>query len=357
MSSVDIAGVVVVIPSLNPNDRLIELIKALTKSGFSRIIVVDDGSSSESKHFFDSVRQNSCTVVLTHQENFGKGMAIKTALKYITENMHDSYGVVTADADGQHCVDDIVKCAYALYENKNKLIMGCRAFDDKAIPIRSRLGNKLTSRMIKWLCGISLSDTQTGLRGIPYCHISAFMRVKGERFEYEMNMLLEAKSLGIKLVEIPIKTIYIDENRTSHFNPLKDSLKIYSIFFKFIASSLSSAIVDVSLFTVMTLLLKPVLPDMYILAATVIARVVSSVVNYIINHKTVFKAREGNIKSVIRYYLLCAVQMLCSAALVYCGVSILMINETISKLIVDIALFLISFYIQREWVFKNSENE
>ncbi|MGL4372836.1 MAG: GtrA family protein, partial [Turicibacter sp.] len=172
-----------------------------------------------------------------------------------------------------------------------------------------------------------------------------------ERFEYEMNMLIECKQHEIMIQEVPIETIYLEDNKSSHFNPLLDSLKIYSVFLKFIFSSLSSFIIDISLYTMFIYMLKDIIPMHYILTATIVARIISSVFNFYINRTTVFKSKENQSNTLFKYYFLCFIQMMISGY----GVAILYqnsgLNEITLKLIVDAILFLLSFQIQREWVF------
>lgn len=345
-------NIAVIVPSLNPDEKLCKLTLALKVAGFTNIILVDDGSDKLTHKYFDeSVKISNC-ILLRHKVNMGKGRALKTAFKHILDNNKNLVGAVTVDADGQHSVEDTVSCAKALLNNNNCLVMGCRNFLTKDIPARSRIGNVLTCKTIKLLCGISLSDTQTGLRGIPVSYMQDFIEIKGERFEYEMNMLIYAKQNNIPFFEVPIKTIYIEENKTSHFNPLKDSFLIYAVFLKFVFSSMTSALVDILVFSLFINIFENISPQFYIYISTILARVISSTVNFIINKKTVFGDKSRDKHTILRYYLLCVVQLSISAILVHAIFSILKINETIIKLIVDTILFFISFNIQREWVFK-----
>lgn len=347
--------IAIIIPSLNPDEKLCNLVVALRKAGFSTIILVNDGSDLSTCHFFNQAVQTSGCILLNHTVNQGKGRALKTAFEYILTQCPQIKGAVTVDADGQHSVKDTVACANALCAHPDSLIMGCRQFSEKHIPARSRMGNKFTCKVIKLLCGISLSDTQTGLRGISLTYMQKFIEIKGERFEYEMNMLLAAKENNIPFYEVPIQTIYIDENKTSHFNPLKDSLRIYAVFGKFLLSSLSSSVVDIVLFSLLVILLKSILPNTYIILATAGARIVSSIVNFLINKNTVFHDGSNKIQTVIKYFSLCIIQLALSAFSVNLLFALLSINESVIKIMVDTILFILSFYIQREWVFRKEK--
>lgn len=347
-------NVVILIPSLNPDHKLIGVIESLREMGFLHIVCVDDGSKQEAKQYFDKAREEMGCDILIHCTNLGKGRALKTGFNYIYNTFQDCIGVVTVDGDGQHSAKDTLKCAEAMSETQNQIIMGCRNFAKEQIPFRSRFGNILTSKLMSILCGIGLSDTQTGLRGIPMQFLREFVRIPGERFEYEMNMILSAKEQQIEMREVAIETIYIEDNSSSHFNPVVDSFKIYAQFGKFIFSSLSSFVVDIILFSLLIHLFKVFEPFVisYIALSTAGARVFSAIYNYLINRNKVFKSQAFVKKSLIRYACLAIVQCMVSAAAVSLLFQLIGLNETMIKIIVDTCLFIFSFQIQREWVFK-----
>lgn len=348
--------VVIVIPSLNPDEKLISLVQNLRKAGFVYILLVNDGSRADCTHYFETaVREYGCRLY-THSVNLGKGRALKSAFNLILNEYPQCIGAVTVDSDGQHTMEDTLAVAKALVEHPDSLIMGCRNFKEEGIPKKNQLGNICTVYAVRLFCGIRVSDTQTGLRGISVPFMRRMMTVKGERFEYELNMLIEAKESGVPLFEVPIHTIYIENNKTSHFNPLLDSIRIYSVFLKFILSSLSSFVVDILLFSLFTVLLRQVLPGYHIVIATVGARVVSSLFNFVINKHNVFKNTAPSAYVLLKYIVLCVVQVSLSAGLVWTVFQLLRWNETLIKVIVDFILFLFSFQIQREWVFKEKKN-
>ncbi len=293
-------------------------------------------------------------MVLTHCVNLGKGRGLKTGLNYIYTEYPECIGVVTVDGDGQHSAEDTLRVAEAMERNPGSLIMGCRNFEKENVPARSRFGNVTTSRVLKLLCGIALSDTQTGLRGIPRSVIPGYVTVSGERFEYELNMILDSKENDIPIVEVEIETIYLEDNASSHFNPLLDSIRIYSLFVKFLVVSLSSSVIDLLLFSIFCFMCKKLVPEFgyYIVASTVAARILSAIYNYSLNKNKVFKNRDGVSKSAVRYVILAVVNMAASAALVYLFFDMLHFNETLIKVVVDTVIFFLGFQIQREWVFK-----
>lgn len=223
--------VVPIIPALNPDMKLVKSVDELIANGFRKIIIVNDGSENNS--IFDEVAKNKECVVLTHEINKGKGCALKTAFKYYKENLMDKYdGVITLDADGQHGISDVINISNVLVDNK-LFVLGTRLFNTKETPLRNKMGNRITSFVFEKLYGVYLKDTQTGLRAIPNHLIDLHINTYGERFEYEINALIDLVKSYEKILQIDIKTVYLeDSNKHSHFNPLKDSYKIYKILFK-----------------------------------------------------------------------------------------------------------------------------
>ncbi|MCM1174535.1 MAG: bifunctional glycosyltransferase family 2/GtrA family protein [Blautia sp.] len=346
----------VIIPAYEPDEKMLRLIKRLKDAGIVHIIVVDDGSGSGYQALFAQAAAVEGCEVLHHAVNLGKGRALKTAFNACLLRFPELCGCVTADSDGQHTPHDILACMRKLWENPDALVLGCRNFDGTDVPARSSFGNKCTRKVFRYLVGLSVSDTQTGLRAIPAPFMKALMNVKGERFEYETNMLIETKNLEIPILEVPVETIYLEENKTSHFNPIKDSIRIYMIFGKFLFSSLSSSVLDLLLFSLFCRILQTApgflggLP--YIVGATVLARILSAVYNFLLNYKVVFKSSAGIAATAVKYCALAVCQMLCSAFLVNELFRLSGGYEVAVKIPVDVFLFFVSFVIQREFVYK-----
>lgn len=344
----------VIIPAYEPDHKLIALLEHLKESGFENVIVVDDGSEGEGYQTLFRQAQEMGAVVLHHAVNQGKGRALKTAFHYCLFYFPDALGCVTIDSDGQHALKDMTACMEALAQSPESLILGVRDFNQAGVPARSAFGNKVTSRVMKLLAGLSVSDTQTGLRAIPAAFMKELLFEKGERFEFETNMLLAAKESGRNIVEVPIETIYLEENKSSHFHPIKDSFKIYVIFFKFIVSSLSSSVVDLVLFSLFLILLeeRSFGRFSYIMMATIMARILSAGYNFIINYKVVFKSRNKAGWAALKYACLAVFIMFASGFLVERLYGIFHFPEVLIKVPVDVLLFLVSFWIQREFVYK-----
>lgn len=347
--------IAVIIPSYEPDERLILLIRSLQPQ-CSNIVVVNDGSGPQFDQIFMELQKGGVTI-LSHAVNQGKGRALKTAFNYCLLQDPDLVGCVTADSDGQHLPEDIVHCGEVLSRHPDSLVLGCRDFDDVSVPQKSRYGNKITRTLFRYLCGLKITDTQTGLRGIPAQFMRALLVVPGERFEFETNMLIASKDHCL-IKEIKIKTIYDSpKNHATHFDPIKDSIRIYRIlgkmFLHFFISSLSSSIVDLSLFAILCALLRE--QSGYILIATALARIVSASYNYIVNYHIVFSSKAQHRKSTVKYIVLAIIQGTLSAVLVSGMVALVGAKfEVPSKILVDILLFIISFYIQREFIFNKS---
>ncbi len=341
----------IIVPTLNPNTELLDDFLEKLKKEFKNILVYDDGCREEYKDYFKKLEKKKI-VVLHHYINLGKGRAMKDAFNYILNEYPDIKGVVTADSDGQHSVEDCIACAKKVLERPDALILGCRNFDESHVPKRNRFGNKTTRNVLKLFVGISVTDTQTGLRGLSREVMMKMMTSQGDRFEYETNQLIDTIDKEIPIVEIPIKTIYVNGNTESHFNPIKDSIAIYKIFIKYIVASLSSFVIDIVLFALFN---KIILGDYHIIFATIFARVISSLINYLFNARMVFK--KQNKSSIYKYFLLVVIQMLVSAFTVNYLFTLLPINTVVIKLIVDIIIFIVNFVIQREFIFIRGKNE
>ena len=345
-------NVTAVVPSLNPDEKFLRVVQGLVESGFDSIILVDDGSREENKVWFQRAMEYPQCTLLVHEVNKGKGRALKTAMAHFLSLDNGHVGIVTLDGDGQHAMPDVVNCAKALEEHTDSLVLGVRNFSGDDVPTRSRMGNNITAGVFRLLCGIPITDTQTGLRGISKEFCAYLLDVKGERFEFETNMLLETRRADVKIFEVPIETLYLEENKSSHFRPFHDSLSIYWLIVKYLSSSILSFLLDYGLFVLLFGLLESVLGAWWGTAVSkTAARVVSSLFNYAVNRKVVFRSREGVRKSMFRYYVLCAGQLICSVAGVYL-LSLTGCPEQIAAIPVDLILFMLSFRIQRVWVFR-----
>jgi glycosyltransferase involved in cell wall biosynthesis len=341
-------GAVVLIPAWNPTEDLCSFVAELFGVGFSVVVVVDDGSDSSCQEVFDSLA-GAGVHVLRHAVNLGKGRALKTGLNFVLDRFPDSSGVVTADADGQHRVEDVVRVAEALEISPRRMVLGCRQFGG-AVPLRSRFGNVVTRWVFRFVTGKRVSDTQTGLRGFPVALLPELMGLPGERYEYEMTVLGHLCRNGSAVVEVPIATVYLDGNQSSHFDPIRDSMRIYFVLLRFYASSLMAAGIDFAGFSVAFALTHDVLTSF------VVGRL-SSLANYLLNKRYVFHSDTSIGGSLGRYYLLVVAIATVSYGAIRGLAGYFGWNVFAAKVVVETLLSLASFAVQRTFVFPVREED
>lgn len=358
----DLSKISVVLPSLDPDEKLVAVIDGLLEYGFTDIILVNDGSKPENLHYFESAAARHPEIQLLHHPvNRGKGAALKTAFSWFLEHRPDSLGVVTVDGDNQHHPEDTRACALQMLQS-GKVVLGCRDFSLPHVPKRSRYGNHITSWVFKVFCGMTLSDTQTGLRAIPATALPVLNAVYGDRFEYETNMLLALKEQAIAYEEVKIRTVYIEENKSSHFRAFRDSWRIYKLilahFFRYTASAMISSVLELALFWLFNLLLRGCsLGSWLSLATTGPSRVISSVANFHMNKSLVFRSSAPMGRAMLRYYLLAAAQLAVQVAMEEGSFFLLHVSEcqtglrTVLHVAIMILLYFASYVIQQRWVF------
>ena len=376
----ELSKVSIILPSYKPDDKMVSAVIDLRAAGFEDIVVVDDGGGEEYNCYFDKVREMGGCTVLVHPQNRGKGAALKTALCWYLENRPGGLGVITVDGDGQHRPEDVKACAERLVEKK-EVVLGVRDFTQPDVPPRSAFGNKISCGVFRVLVGMKISDTQTGLRAIPTEYIEGMCHVDGDRYEYETNVLLHMKKNKIPYGEVKIKTVYIDDNESSHFRPVRDSIRIYSLIFKylftstfflFFASAMLCYVIDWALFTGFNVTLSMIFEGLAVTSCSYAgARIISSLLNFYLNRR-IFNKGSAVLSSMVKYYLLVAFNLLVGSLCVYFiskgllqidaveafaeGVS----SETASsvvescvKLPVDVIMYIFNYTIQKRFVFKN----
>ncbi|GHS98459.1 dolichyl-phosphate mannose synthase [Bacteroidia bacterium] len=331
---------VLLIPAYNPDLRLIELLKQVE---FEHKVIVNDGSKEECTPVFTECRLSGCDLI-SYSINRGKGYALKMGMQHILSKYPDE-SIVTADADGQHLPVDILRVGNCTAET-NDFVLGVRDFSEPGVPPKSKTGNTVSSWLFKLMTGKTCRDTQTGLRGIPSRLINKCLSIGGDRFDYEMNMLMTlADSEEIK--QVKIETVYIDENKTTSYRPVVDSLRIARVFLKYTLSSVMSFLIDYVLFLVIHFLSSG-----NILLSTIFARLCSGVFNFNMNARFVFE-NKADIIHLIKYAVLFICQMLASWLLVSLLDGTHLIPVAITKPVVDGSLFFISFLIQKRVIFVN----
>jgi putative flippase GtrA len=338
-------SVAVLIPAFQPPPSLTALAQALSPApNVGAIVIVDDGSGEPFRARFEEVARLAKVVVLTHAQNRGKGAALKTGLAHVAASMPNAAGVVTADADGQHAPADVLAVAERMAAS-GVLHLGVRSVGREA-PLRSRFGNALTRDVLRLVTGLRLRDTQTGLRGIPLASVPALLRLPDDGYDYEMDMLVSCARNGWAVREVPIETIYIDGNRSSHFNPVLDSLRIYYVLLRYLISSLLAALVDNVLFVIAFGTTSS------LLGAQIVGRIGGVSVNFWLNRNQVFHSHEPGGKALAKYLALVVASGTLSywliRGLVATGSSVLL-----SKIAAESLLFFLNFALQRTLIFKS----
>jgi putative flippase GtrA len=340
----------VLIPAYRPTEALRGLVADLAARGFERILVVDDGSGPSCAALFHSLLHYPQVTLLRHESNRGKGEALKTGLQHLLESHPEAGGAVTADADGQHLPEDIERVARRLAEcDGATLVLGTRRFSS-AVPLRSRFGNAVTAAAMRWIAGLRLTDTQTGLRGIPRSLALRLVETETGGYEFELDMLLMAKHAGFSIAEVPIATVYLDGNRSSHFHPLRDSMRIYFVLLRFTLVSLATAAIDNTVFRLM-LALMPSWPE-----AQLAARAAALAFQYPAARRAVFHSGQPHKRNLPRFLAVAAGHALLSYAAIHWLAQSQGLALLPAKLAVETALFPLNFLLQRDWVFTASRS-
>ena len=360
---------IVLIPAYEPGQSLLELLRDLSDCSFDHngdrdhdsshnlsgshahdtsIIVVDDGSGPDYATIFDEAR--SFATVLTHKENRGKGAALKTGLSYIEKSSGEKHFdpdavIVTMDADGQHRTEDAMKICAVARTHPDALVLGGRRFTGK-IPLRSRFGNAMTRLVYRLSTGLKVYDTQTGLRAFHQDLLPRMLGIPGERYEYEMNVLLELAGARTPIIEEEIETIYLDNNSSSHFDTVRDSWRVYREILRFSASSFAGFLIDYAMYSAL------ILATGSLRLSNIAARVVSASVNYTLNRKFVFRSSSGILSSALSYFLLAAAILAGNTLVLEYLVGSLGIGRMFAKILTELLFFAISWSVQRSFIFK-----
>ena len=339
---------VVLIPAYKPGPDFPGLISDLVRLGVERICVVDDGSGVWFRARFDETAQHPQVQIVRHAINLGKGAALKAGINAILCDFPDVSVVVTADADGQHAPEDIIAVAQKACENPGALVLGSRVFAED-VPLRSKLGNNATKIVLRIVAGQKLSDTQTGLRAIPAHLLPDLLKVPSQGYEFELDMLLLSRNRRLRILEQPIRTIYLHGNASSHFNPLLDSMRIYFVLLRFAMISMCTAVLDNLLFSVV-----------YAYTGSkglsqIVGRLGAMAFNFTSVKRMVFNSRGRLLREFLQYAALVAVSGTVSYLLIVLFTSRFGIGVLKAKLLAEGMLFLANFLVQRDIIFTGDE--
>ena len=339
---------VAVVPSYEPDNYLASTVGQLMDNGLE-VVVIDDGSGEAYASFFDALPDT--VHVISYPVNRGKGHALKQGFAYLYERYGCDCTVVTVDSDGQHRIPDVLAVLERAEATPDRLILGSR-YLEKSAPLRSRFGNGVTRAVYRLVAGVGVHDTQTGLRAFDGGLLEGMLDIPGERYEYEMNVLLTCPRRHVKIDEVRIDAVYLDNNSRSHFRALADSFKIYKNIFKFAASSFIGFLMDLAVYSLL-LLLQPTLGETVgLVVANVGARLVSATVNYTLNRRYVFHSRGSVIKSAAGYALLAVGILVGNTLVLSLLVNVCRITPVIAKLLTEIVFFFLSWLIQKLYIFR-----
>ena len=339
----------VLIPAYQPDARLPRLILELHRADPStKIVVVDDGSGQKFSDIFEASATAGAHVI-SYEHNRGKGYALREGFTWIRDVAGDSQEcVVTADADGQHTLNDIFRVGRTCTDT-GKSVLGVREFVGH-VPARSRIGNTATSALFWLATGWKLKDTQTGLRAFPVALLPELLEVQGNRYEYELRVLLHLAKFRHPVTQIPIETIYEAGNPTSHFRPLQDSARIWAPLLKFAASSGVATIIDY----VLVLVLNALTGALFF--PVIAARLVSASVNFAMNRR-VFEATGVPLRrSALRYAAL-AVAVIAGSYTMLAVLTGIGMPLWIAKIIADTTMYLVSYSAQSRYVFAPAQDQ
>ncbi len=337
---------VALIPAYNPDRQLLQVVEALADSGeFEQIVVVNDGSRRDCERIFEEARAVESVTVLEHAVNLGKGAALKTGLNHVCCRYDQTTGIVTADADGQHLPADIIDVAAQLATHPQDLIIGARRFQGD-VPLRSRFGNGLTKFVFRTVIGCNLLDTQSGLRGIPLAFAKQLLRLNSAGYDFELDMLIQARNHCVPVRQLPIATVYEDGNKSSHFNPLRDSLMIYLVFLRFMFASMVTAVVGLTAYHVAHRLTAS------LLVSEIALCVVGVVVNFLLCREVVFRSRRRLLPTFAKFLgLVCAVGVV-SYFITWGLTELLPIGVIAARIVAALVLYLANFAVQRDFIFQ-----
>lgn len=339
------------IPIYEPNEKVVPFLKNFKKDDFDLFLVVNDGSDKERfDSIYEQIKKETVFDVIGYEVNQGKGHALKCGIQHLLELDNDLDFIITADGDGQHTYKDILNVRDNAESTPNTLILGSRNFYQEGLPRNSRVGNKFSSKYFKISTGKKVKDTQTGLRAIPKDLYHLSLTTKGERYDYEMNFLMDA-ARNYPYKEVDIETIYENQkNETSHFRPFVDSVKIYKTPLLYILISLLSFGIDIGLFHLFSTCVFTSNSEQQVFLSSITARVISGIFNFLMFHFVVFQSRDDIGKKAIKYWILWTINLGLSSGLTY-AFKKLPAHLTFIKFIIDTFLAIINYIINLSVIF------
>ncbi len=346
----------VIIPAYKPGDDLVRLLSELKNNGFKRIIVVDDGNGASKADFFRNIEEQYGAVILHHDINLGMGRSLKTAFNHALFNYKDIVGCVISDCNGSYNVSDICKCAGMLSDNPESLIITNRQKENSDITFVGKLKNKFFTYSYKFLFGLTVNDPQSILKAVPAKYMKKLLKVNGEGYPFDTNILVYTKNYHIDVIEMECDTVYSMRKNPEKYRTLRESFFIYVNFVTYMLISIWATIVDIVLFTLLCSILERFNSlksfQVYIYLSTIIARIISATMSFNFNHRFVFKKKHRQKETFQRFFLVAGCQMLVSAILVSTIHRYVGGEEVLIKIPTDFVLFFVAYQFNRKFVFR-----
>jgi len=343
-----------IIPAYNPDEKLLAVVKNIKQKSNNKIFLIDDGSNDDAQYIFQELQttQYNNLIFMQHAVNLGKGAALKTVFNKILTEYIRIEGVVTLDSDGQHSIADVLRILDELKKDDKAFVLGYRTFSDN-VPLKSYVGNNISRLIYKLALGRSFKDTQTGLRGLSKDFMQKCLLIKSNRFEFETEQLQLSTNQknNVNIIEIPIETIYIENNKATSFRPLVDSFRIYFVLLRYGLASILTAVVDFIVFLIAFQF------GSGIFLANILARTASIGVQFTLLNKLVFNANPKLIAFILFVSYVYIVGVFSTVVQIK-AVEVFSVPVISAKLIVETTLFFINFAFLRLYVFttKNDGN-
>lgn len=344
-------NILIIIPAYNPPTELFEALLNKLEGAFKNVLIVNDGSDESYNKFFKKIEKKYH--VLKHEYNLGKGKAIKTAYSFAKDNYPETLAYVVIDCDNQHDVEDMIKCCKTAIEHPDSLVIGVRDFTLENVPFKSKAGNNITKTMFKWLFNKDIADTQTGLRAISPKIVDKLLNIPGDRFNYELKCLITCCEENIPIIEVPIKTIYINHNESSKFNPFKDSLIIYKEFINYYIKLFIPYLISLLIFLITFYFWNSNNDLKAILLVNIVSGIIGIILNILLNYRNIYKHNTLGNNAV--YILKKLLKILIGGFFIYICYNLLTMNLLLSKILIDIILTIIVYIIFRNVGFKDEK--
>lgn len=324
---------VILIPVYNPRERIINYVKKLKEKNYD-VIVINDGSDENYHAVFERMVYDCKIINYPHFK--GKGYALKKGYQYVKEHLKDKKGILILE--NEYDLNLIDQMSQSITEDASKFYFV------------HHQGKKILSQLFSLIYNQKFINVDSELFGFSTSYLDEMLEV--DENCYEVQALIDQVQNQHDIEEIKVKKLsqeaFHQKNKTSQI--------IYVIFLhliRFVSSSIISSIIDVLLAWILLDVLKIWMTSDFwrIALASLIARVISTIVNYVVNKKYVFKGKTNNRQTAIRFLILTVIITILSTLFVYVASIFNIMSEKLAKPVGDLLLFLLSYSAQTKWVF------